>query len=78
MFIKYTILALFIRYIVFFRGYMKEIVLPQIVSVGIYNAQIAYECGFSSQSYFSYAFKRSMRYPPREYAKKIVAHYNDK
>ena len=38
-------------------------------------SEIAYECGFSSQSYFSYAFKRKMRIPPREYAKKLHQRY---
>ena len=38
-------------------------------------AQIAYECGFSSQSYFSYAFKRRMQMTPREYAQKIFERY---
>ncbi|MBQ8350494.1 MAG: helix-turn-helix transcriptional regulator [Clostridia bacterium] len=37
--------------------------------------QIAYECGFSSQSYFSYAFKRKMKMPPREYAKEVQLKY---
>jgi AraC-like DNA-binding protein len=37
--------------------------------------QIAYECGFSSQSYFSYAFKRRMKCSPREYAKTILQTY---
>ena len=37
--------------------------------------EIAYECGFSSQSYFSYAFKRRMKIPPRGYAKKIAEDY---
>jgi AraC-like DNA-binding protein len=37
--------------------------------------QIAYECGFSSQSYFSYAFKKKMAYPPREYTKNIFMKY---
>ncbi len=37
--------------------------------------QIAYECGFSSQSYFSYAFKRRMGKAPREYAKDIFKEY---
>ncbi len=37
--------------------------------------QIAYECGFSSQSYFSYAFKRRMGKTPREYAKDIFKDY---
>ncbi|MBE6729419.1 MAG: helix-turn-helix domain-containing protein [Ruminococcaceae bacterium] len=29
--------------------------------------EIAYECGFGSQSYFSYAFKRRMKTTPRKY-----------
>lgn len=33
--------------------------------------QIAFECGFSSQSYFSYAFKRKMKATPRDYVKMI-------
>lgn len=37
--------------------------------------QIAYECGFSSQSYFSFVFKRRMKLTPREYAKKIHSRY---
>jgi AraC-like DNA-binding protein len=37
--------------------------------------QIAYECGFSSQSYVSYAFKRRMKCSPREYAKTILQTY---
>lgn len=32
---------------------------------------ISYECGFSSQSYFSYVFKRRMKVTPRGYAKEI-------
>jgi AraC-like DNA-binding protein len=39
--------------------------------------EIAYECGFSSQSYFSYAFKRRMGVTPREYAKRIFEQYGD-
>ena len=38
--------------------------------------EIAYECGFSSQSYFSYAFKRKMGKAPREYAKKLFDSYD--
>ncbi|MBR0359492.1 MAG: helix-turn-helix transcriptional regulator, partial [Clostridia bacterium] len=38
-------------------------------------ADIAYECGFSSQAYFSYAFKRKMHITPREYAKQIFKQY---
>ena len=39
--------------------------------------QIAYDCGFSSQSYFSYAFKKKMAMTPREYAKKILLKYEE-
>jgi len=39
-------------------------------------AKIAYECGFSSQAYFSYAFKRKMNQTPREYAKSIFERYD--
>ena len=38
--------------------------------------EIAYYCGFSSQSYFSYAFKRKMNMTPREYAIKIAKQYD--
>ncbi len=37
--------------------------------------QIAFECGFTSQSYFSYAFKRRMKMTPREYVKEIYNRY---
>lgn len=37
--------------------------------------EIAYECGFSSQSYFSYAFKKRMKLTPRAYAKTIALKY---
>lgn len=37
--------------------------------------KIAYECGFSSQAYFSYAFKRKMKVTPREYAKAVFERY---
>lgn len=40
--------------------------------------EIAYECGFSSQSYFSYAFKKRMGMPPREYARKAQTKYEEK
>lgn len=39
--------------------------------------EIAYECGFSSQSYFSYAFKRRMNKTPREYAKNVFSLYEN-
>ena len=37
--------------------------------------QIAFDCGFSSQSYFSYVFKRRMNVTPREYVKKLYNMY---
>lgn len=37
--------------------------------------KIAYECGFSSQAYFSYAFKRKMNLTQRKYAKEIFERY---
>ena len=49
-----------------------------LISTNMTLTQIAYECGFSSQSYFSYAFKRRMGRSPRDYAKKAVVRYNDK
>lgn len=48
-----------------------------LVSTNMTLSQIAYECGFSSQSYFSYAFKRNMGITPRAYAKKIAELYNE-
>lgn len=39
--------------------------------------QIAYECGFSSQSYFSSAFKRKMKLTPREYTKAVQLKYEE-
>ena len=49
-----------------------------LITTNMTMTQISYECGFSSQSYFSYVFKRRMGAPPREYAKKAVVSYNDK
>lgn len=37
--------------------------------------EIAYNCGFSSQSYFSFVFKRKMGKTPREYIKDINNNY---
>ncbi len=37
--------------------------------------KIAFECGFSSQSYFSYTFKRRMNKTPREYIREINSKY---
>jgi len=37
--------------------------------------RIAYECGFSSQSYFSYVFKCRMKQTPREYVQELYSRY---
>jgi len=37
--------------------------------------EIAYECGFSSQSYFGYVFRRRMKKTPREYVQEIYNQY---
>ena len=37
--------------------------------------KIAFECGFSSQSYFSYVFKRRMNQTPREYVRDAYRKY---
>jgi len=39
-------------------------------------SEIAYLCGFSSQAYFSYVFKRRMNMTPREYAKAMFEKYS--
>ena len=39
--------------------------------------EISYECGFSSQSYFSYAFKRRMGMTPRAYAEGFAKRYEN-
>ena len=38
-------------------------------------AKIAYECGFSSQSYFSAVFKRRMKTTPRKYVQQLYDKY---
>ena len=48
-----------------------------LISTNLTLTQIAYECGFSSQSYFSYAFKKKIGSTPREYAKKIQLKYEN-
>ena len=39
--------------------------------------KICFDCGFSSQSYFNYVFKRKTGYTPRAYAKQAVENYHD-
>ena len=49
-----------------------------LLSTSLTLSEIAYECGFSSQSYFSYAFKRKMKVPPREYAVGLYKKYGER
>jgi AraC-like DNA-binding protein len=47
-----------------------------LISTDMTLTEIAYACGFSSQSYFSYAFKRRMGTSPRAYVKVALANYD--
>lgn len=62
------------------RDYVEEQRIKKAVNMLISTdktlTEIAYSCGFSSQSYFSYAFKRRMNVTPREYAVKIARRYD--
>jgi len=59
------------------RDYVEEQRLKKAINLLITTdyslTKIAYECGFSSQSYFSYVFKRKMNKTPREY---VQGYYN--
>ena len=48
-----------------------------LISTDLTLSDIAYECGFSSQSYFSYAFNKRMKKTPREYAKEVYRRYEE-
>ena len=48
-----------------------------LISTDCSLTKIAYECGFSSQSYFNFAFKRKMHQTPREYAKEMSKRYEN-
>ena len=48
-----------------------------LVSTDLTLSDIALECGFSSQSYFSYVFKKKMKMTPREYEKHINRRYEE-
>lgn len=48
-----------------------------LISTNMTLTQIAYECGFSSQSYFSVAFKRNKGTTPKAYVKKLVNLYDE-
>ena len=47
------------------------------ISTDMTLSQVAYECGFSSQSYFCYAFKRNTGLTPRDYAKEVAKRYSE-
>ena len=46
-----------------------------LISTDASLTQIAFECGFSSQSYFSYVFKRKMKMTPRAYVREVYNQY---
>lgn len=48
-----------------------------LVSTNKTLTEIAYECGFSSQSYFSYAFKRKTGLTPREYVCRVYEQFGE-
>ncbi len=55
------------------RRIEKSIFLMQTTDMTL--AEIAYACGFSSQSYFSYAFKRHMKVTPRKHLADLNNNY---
>lgn len=61
------------------RDYVEEQRLKKavelLVSTNYSLTKIAFECGFSSQSYFSCVFKRKMKKTPREYAEEMYSQY---
>lgn len=46
-----------------------------LISTELSLTDIAFECGFSSQSYFSFVFKRRMKTTPRSYVQEIYKQY---
>lgn len=48
-----------------------------LISTEMTLSEIAFECGFSSQSYFNYVFKKKMKLSPREYVKGYCNRYED-
>lgn len=61
------------------RRYVEELRIKKaatlLVTTDYTLTKIAYECGFSSQAYFSYAFKKKMNLTPREYSKSVYERY---
>lgn len=62
------------------RDYVEEQRIKKAINLLISTnktlAEIAYESGFSSQSYFNYAFRRRMKKTPREYVKSLANLYD--
>ncbi len=62
------------------REYVEEQRIKRAINILVSTdkslTDIAYECGFSSQSYFSFAFKRKMKMTPREYVKQVLSRYD--
>ncbi|MBR2353594.1 MAG: helix-turn-helix transcriptional regulator [Clostridia bacterium] len=62
------------------RDYVEEARIKKavnlLVSTDLTLTRIAFECGFSSQSYFSFVFKRKMNKTPREYAREVSERYD--
>lgn len=48
-----------------------------LVTTNLSVSQIAYECGFSSQAYFTYSFKKHKGMSPRVYMKKVYERYSE-
>ena len=46
-----------------------------LITTDLTLSEIASKCGFSSQAYFSYVFKRKINLTPREYAKEVYKRY---
>ncbi|MBO5253398.1 MAG: helix-turn-helix transcriptional regulator [Clostridia bacterium] len=61
------------------RDYIEEQRIKQAIDLLLTTndslTQIAFQCGFSSQSYFSYVFKRRMGKTPQQYAKEVHCRY---
>lgn len=61
------------------RDYVEEKRINQAINLlsttDMTLAEIAYSCGFSSQSYFSFVFKRKLNTTPRKYLEKINQQY---
>lgn len=62
------------------RDYVEEQRLRKAISLltetGLTLSEIAFECGFSSQSYFNYAFKKRLHLTPRAYAAEVQLRYD--